>query len=84
MTDEQFAQAAEQYMDTIFRVAYGYLRSQSDADDVTQDVLIQLYKTDTPLSRQRASQALADPCNGESVQEHLPFPVAQGGGYCQL
>ena len=49
MTDEQFAQAAEQYMDTIFRVAYGYLRSQSDADDVTQDVLIQLYKTDTPF-----------------------------------
>ena len=28
MTDEQFAQAAEQYMDTIFRVAYGYLRSE--------------------------------------------------------
>ncbi len=47
MTDQQFSQAARQYMDTIFRVAYGYLRSRSDADDVTQDVLIQLYKTDT-------------------------------------
>ena len=34
-------------MDTIFRVASGYLRSRSDADDVPQDVLIQLYKTDT-------------------------------------
>lgn len=49
MTDQQFALAAERYMDTIFRVAYGYLRSRSDADDVTQDVLIQLYKTDTPF-----------------------------------
>ena len=47
MTDQQFALAAERYMDTIFRVAYSYLRSKSDADDVTQDVLIQLYKTDT-------------------------------------
>ena len=47
MTDQQFALAAERYMDTIFRVAYGYLRSKADADDVTQDVLIQLYKTDT-------------------------------------
>ena len=47
MTDQQFSQAARQHMDTIFRVAYGYLRSRSDADDVTQDVLIQLYKTDT-------------------------------------
>ena len=38
---------AQRYMDTIFRIAYSYLRSQADADDVTQDVLIQLYKTDT-------------------------------------
>ena len=49
MTDQEFALAAERYMDTIFRVAYSYLRSKSDADDVTQDVLIQLYKTDTPF-----------------------------------
>lgn len=40
MTDQEFALAAERYMDTIFRVAYSYLRSKSDADDVTQDVLI--------------------------------------------
>ena len=35
MTDQEFALAAERYMDTIFRVAYSYLRSKSDADDVT-------------------------------------------------
>lgn len=47
MQDQQFVPLAERYMDTIFRVAYGCLRSRADADDVTQDVLIQLYKTDT-------------------------------------
>ena len=47
MTDQQFVPLAQRYMDTIFRVAYSYLRSQADADDVTQDVLIQLYKTET-------------------------------------
>lgn len=47
MQDQQFVPLAERYMDTIFRVAYGFLRSRADADDVTQDVLIQLYKTDT-------------------------------------
>ena len=46
MTDEQFTPLAERYMDTVFRVAYSYLRSPADADDVTQDVLIQLYKED--------------------------------------
>lgn len=47
MTDQQFVPLAQRYMDTIFRIAYSYLRSQADADDVTQDVLIQLYRTDT-------------------------------------
>ena len=42
MTDEQFTPLAERYMDTVFRVAYSYLRCRDDADDVTQDVLIQL------------------------------------------
>ena len=46
MTDQQFALAAERYMDTVFRVAYSYLRCRDDADDVTQDVLIQLYRQD--------------------------------------
>ena len=47
MTDQQFVPLAQRYMDTIYRIAYSYLRSQADVDDVTQDVLIQLYKTET-------------------------------------
>ena len=47
MTDQLFVPLAQRYMDTIFRIAYRYLCSQADADDVTQDVLIQLYKTET-------------------------------------
>ena len=77
MTDQEFALAAERYMDTIFRVAYSYLRSKSDADDVTQDVLIQLYKTDTPF---RDGEHL----KREPVQEHLSLPVAQDGGHRRL
>jgi len=32
-------------MDTIFRVAFNYLKSSSDADDITQNVLIKLLRT---------------------------------------
>ena len=32
-------------MDTIYRVAYSWTKNTDDANDVTQDVLIQLYKT---------------------------------------
>lgn len=46
MTEQQFTAVAEKYMDTVFRVAYSYLRCRADADDVTQDVLLQLYQTE--------------------------------------
>lgn len=45
-SNEAFAQTAEKYMDTVFRVAYGWLKNPDDANDVTQDVLVELYKTD--------------------------------------
>lgn len=45
MSKEEFAAFAEKYMDTIYRVAYSWTKNSNDANDVTQDVLIQLYKT---------------------------------------
>ena len=47
MTEESFVPLAERYMDMIFRIAYSYLKSKDDADDATQDVLLQLYRSDT-------------------------------------
>ena len=32
LTRERFAALAEKYMDMVFRVAYGYMRSRDDAD----------------------------------------------------
>ena len=43
---ENFPHLVQQYKDTIFRVAYSYTKNHFDADDVTQNVLLQLYKTD--------------------------------------
>lgn len=43
-TDEQFTQYTRQYMDTLFRVAFSYTKSRTDADDITQNVLIKLYR----------------------------------------
>ena len=43
-SNEAFARTAERYMDTIYRVAYGWLKNPDDANDVTQDVLIELLR----------------------------------------
>ena len=44
ITDEQYTAYVRMYMDTVFRVAFNYLKSRSDADDITQNVLIKLYR----------------------------------------
>lgn len=44
MTNERFTDLAGRYLDTVFRVAYNYLRSSADADDVTQEVFLKLLK----------------------------------------
>lgn len=45
-TDEEFTFLAKEYMDTIYRVAYSWLKNSEDANDVTQDVLMKLLNTE--------------------------------------
>ena len=44
MTNEQFTALAKRYTDTVFRVAYNYIKSPQDAEDVTQNVFCKLLK----------------------------------------
>lgn len=43
-TNEHFTDIAQRYMDTVFRLAFSYMKSQADADDITQNVLLKLYR----------------------------------------
>ena len=45
MTNEQFTCLAERYLDTVFRVAYNYIGSRADAEDVTQNVFFKLLQS---------------------------------------
>lgn len=49
LTEEQFAYLAKKYMDMVFRLAFHYTKSRSESDDITQEVLIKLYRTDKPF-----------------------------------
>lgn len=42
---EGFSQLVARFKGTVFRVAYGYLRNRPDAEDVTQEVLLKLYRS---------------------------------------
>ena len=45
-TEAEFTALARRYMDMIFRLAYSQTKSRADADDVTQNVLLALFRTD--------------------------------------
>lgn len=49
MIETEFIPLARRYMDTVFRVAYSHLRSRADAEDVTQEVLLALYRREQPF-----------------------------------
>lgn len=42
---DEFDRYVKVYKDTVFRVAYGYLRNHADADDVTQCVFVKLLRS---------------------------------------
>lgn len=45
-TDEEFKIIAQKNMDTIYRVAMNWLKDPDIAGDITQNTLLQLYRTD--------------------------------------
>ena len=49
LTEEQFSYLAKKYMDMVFRLAFHYTKSRSESDDITQEVLLKLYRTDKPF-----------------------------------
>ena len=53
MSKEEFAVFAGKYMDMIYRVAYSWMKNSHDANDVTQEVLIQLYRTTKEFTQDR-------------------------------
>lgn len=45
MENREFELLARRYMDMVFRLAFSYMKSASDADDVTQNVLLRLLRS---------------------------------------
>lgn len=45
MTQDEFELAVEKYADTVFRAALSVTHSQEDAEDVTQETLLKLYRS---------------------------------------
>lgn len=52
-TKEAFARAVAMHKDTVFRVAFSYMKNQDDANDITQNVFLKLFKSDISFENDR-------------------------------
>lgn len=46
MTEEAFTQAVEDYGDMLYRLAFGWCRNRSDAEDMVQSAFVKLLRSD--------------------------------------
>lgn len=46
LTEREFTDAAERYLDMVYRIALNYFRHPADAEDAAQDVMLRLWQTD--------------------------------------
>lgn len=53
LTKERFSHLMQSHMDSVFRLAFSYLKNRADAEDVTQTVFLSLYKTDRTFESER-------------------------------
>lgn len=58
MNDKEFIQIYERNKNTVFRIAFSYLRTREDAENVMQDVFFKLF-TNPPMDKTNISAWLA-------------------------
>ena len=47
MTEQQFTDAVERYLDMVYRIALNWFRNPADAEDAAQNAMLRLLRTDT-------------------------------------
>lgn len=47
LTEQAFSDAAERYLDMVYRIALNWFRNPADAEDAAQNAMLRLWRTDT-------------------------------------
>ena len=50
LTEQQFTEAAQRYLDMVYRIALNWFRNPADAEDAAQTVMLKLWQSDTEFA----------------------------------
>ena len=71
MTDELFIKLYEQHKNSVYSVIFGYVRSEADAADLTQETFIKLYSCGKDFESSEHIKAWLLRCAINSCKNHL-------------
>lgn len=74
LTHEQFTRLAEKYIDTVFRVAFSYLRSPTEAEDIVQNVFMKLLTADKDFESEEHIKHWLIRVTANECKRHLRSP----------
>lgn len=57
MTQAEYIACVEKYSKTVYRIAFHYFGNREDAEDVTQEVFVKLFKQDSALESDEMTKA---------------------------
>ena len=52
LTEQEFHQTAEQYLDMVYRIALNWFRRPADADDAVQETMLRLWRSETDFQNE--------------------------------
>lgn len=71
MDEEIFTQYIKMYQNTVFRVAYSYVKNRADAEDITQDAFLKLYRCNESFAAPENAKAWLIKTAANRAKNHL-------------
>ena len=71
MNGDIFTEYVRKYRNTVFRVAYSFVNNVQDSEDITQDALLKLYKSEEKFSSDENVKAWLIRVTSNAAKNHL-------------
>ncbi|MGN0596765.1 MAG: RNA polymerase sigma factor [Ruminiclostridium sp.] len=78
MDEEIFTEYVAMFQNTVFRVAYSYVKNRADAEDITQDAFLKLYRCNESFAAPENAKAWLIKTAANRAKNHLKSSWIKG------
>ncbi len=75
MENEQLTQYIRRYGDTVYRVAYNFVKAHADSEDIVQETFLKLYRSDKEFDSEEHVKAWLIRVAANLAKNHIKSPA---------